>query len=85
MEPAPATVQAWALLLDPAAAQSAIQHISSLNLTRHICRPLDFRHKRIDNSELAKFDAAVEAAVEEEEINDMPEEALVSESMLSFA
>ena len=69
MEYAPATTQAWALLLDPAAAHSIIERVSKLKLPRRICRPLDRRRERIDNSELAKFDAEVEAAVEVEVSN----------------
>jgi hypothetical protein len=70
MEPTPATTQPWALLLDPAGAHAVIEHASKLRLPRRICRPLDRRRERIDNSELAKFDAAVEAAVEAEAAND---------------
>ena len=57
-EQAPDTIRPWTLLLEPAAAQSAVQRISKLNLTRHICRPLDARHKHVDNSESVKFFAA---------------------------
>jgi hypothetical protein len=70
MEPAPATIPTWAFLLDPAAAHAVIEHASTLRLPRRICRPLDRRRERIENSELAKFDAAVEAAVEAEAAND---------------
>jgi hypothetical protein len=70
MEHAPATTQTWALLLDPASAHAVIEHLSKLRLPRRICRPLDRRQERIENSELAKFDAAVEAAVEAEAASD---------------
>jgi len=66
MEPAPASTQAWALLLDPTGAHAVIEHASKLSLPRRICRPLDRRRERIENSELAKFDAAVEAANDED-------------------
>jgi hypothetical protein len=70
MEPAPATTQTWALLLDPASANAVIEHLSKLRLPRRICRPLDRRQERIENSDLARFDAAVEAAVEAEAASD---------------
>jgi len=65
MEPAPDTVQPWTLLVDPEAAQSAIQRISRLGLVRHICHPLDRRHKRAESAPWALFDAAVEAETQD--------------------
>ena len=56
----------WALLVDSAAAQSAIERVSKLNLPRRICRPLDRVREQIENAELRQFDAAIEAAVEDE-------------------
>lgn len=56
-----ATVQPWALLLDPNAAQAAVEHISSLKLQRRICRPLDHRRKLVTDPALMQFDAAVDA------------------------
>ena len=56
----------WALLVDPAAAQSAIEKIAKLALPRRVCRPLDRRREQIENAELAKFDAAIDAIVEVE-------------------
>ena len=56
-----ATVQPWALLLDPNAAQSAVEHISRLKLRRRICRPLDRRREQVIDAELMQFDAAVDA------------------------
>ena len=66
MEQTLALAQTWTLLIDPAAAQSVIERLSKLRLPRRICRPLDRRRERLDNAELAQFDAAVEAAVEAE-------------------
>ena len=75
MEPAPATTQAWTLLLDPAAAHAIIEQVSKVRLPRRICRPLDRRRERIENSDLARFDAAVEAEVEAEAIAEAMTEA----------
>jgi hypothetical protein len=70
MEQTLAPASRWALLVDPAAAQSVIERISKLRLPRRVCRPLDRRREQIENTELAKFDAEVEAAFEAEaEIN----------------
>lgn len=65
MEPAPNTVQPWTLLVDPEAAQSAIQRISKLGLVRHICHPLDSRQKRLEGNPWARFDAAIEAETQD--------------------
>ena len=61
MEQTPALAQTWALLLDPAAAHTAIERVSKLKLQRRICRPLDRRREQIINPELMQFDAAIEA------------------------
>jgi hypothetical protein len=71
MEQAPALAETRPLLVDPAAAQFAIERISKLKLPRRICRPLDRKRERIDNAELAQFDAAVESAVEAEAASDL--------------
>jgi len=78
MEQTVAPAQGWALLLDPAAAQSVIEHISKLNLPRRICRPLDRRREQIENAELARYDAEVEAAVEAEAAADQEFAEMIS-------
>lgn len=67
MEHAPATTQTWTWLLDPSAAHAVIEHASKVKLPRRICRPLDHRRELTNNSELAKFDAAVEAEAANDE------------------
>jgi hypothetical protein len=66
MEETPVLAQRWAVLVDPAAAQSVIERISKLELPRRSCRPLDRWRAKSANAELAQFDAAIEAAVEAE-------------------
>ena len=61
----------WTLLLDPAATQTAIERISKLELPRKICRPLDRKREKIENAELALFDAEIEAAVDAEAVPDL--------------
>ena len=58
--------QRWALLIDPSAAQSAIERLAKLALPRRICRPLDRKREQIENLELEQFDAAIDATVEVE-------------------
>jgi hypothetical protein len=65
MEHAPALIPAWTLLVDPSAAQSIIERVAGLKLPRRTCRPLDRRRPLIVNPELARFDAEVEAANDE--------------------
>jgi len=64
MEHVSTNTRAWNLLFDPAAANAIIEHVSRLELPRRVCRPLDRRRGRIENSDLARFDAAVEATAE---------------------
>ena len=64
MEQTLARAHSWALLVDPAAAQSVIERMSKLDLPRRICRPLDGKCELSGNTERAQFDAAIEAAVE---------------------
>lgn len=66
VEPAPICTQTWAMLLDPSAALSVIDHAAQLKLPRRICRPLDRRRPILINQDLAEFDAEIEAANDEE-------------------
>jgi len=70
MEETPALAQRWALLIDPAAAQSVIERMAKLELPRRNCRPLDRGRAQVGNAELAQFDAAIDAAVEAEAASD---------------
>jgi len=70
MEETFALAQRWALLVDPAAAQSVFERIAKLELPRRVCRPLDRRREQIENAALAQFDAEIEAEIEAEEASD---------------
>lgn len=52
----------FALILDPETIQGAIKRAAAWNLPRRECRPLDRYTGKKANSELAKYDAEIEAA-----------------------
>ena len=68
MEHVPTVGESWTLLLDPAAAQSLIERVSKLKLPRRVCRPLDRRREQVINTELTRFDDAIEAEAANDEI-----------------
>ena len=70
MEQSFAPAPSLAMLLDPAATQSVIEHLSKLELPRRVCRPLDHRRAQSASSELEQFDAAIDAAAEAETASD---------------
>jgi hypothetical protein len=72
MEQTLALAPRWALLVDPAAAQSVIERMSKLELPRRVCRPLDRgNEKKIGNAEREQFDAAIEAAADADVESDL--------------